>query len=92
MENPFTEIMNQLADIKAELAAIKLAQAKQKPVEKQDEFKTAKETQRLLRVSANTLAARTREGKIKSYRFGRNIRYKMRDIEAALKLRDFGAN
>jgi len=52
--------------------------------EKETRYLTRKETAKILKISLPTLHEYTKSGFLKSYRLGKNIRYKRIDIENAL--------
>jgi hypothetical protein len=70
--------------------AAKAAIQDSKPIEIKEDYISRKDTAKKFGVCLNTLESRTKAGLIKSYRFGRSIRYKRTEVEAALTLRNFG--
>jgi excisionase family DNA binding protein len=53
-------------------------------------YLTRGEVSRLLKISLPTLYRYTKDGILRSYRIGSKIRYKLEEIELALKERNFG--
>ena len=55
-----------------------------------DKYLTRAEVARLLKISLPTLHRYTKDGILKSYRIVGKVRYKLQDVENALKERNFG--
>lgn len=55
-----------------------------------DKYLTRVEVARLLKISLPTLHRYTKDGILKSYRIVGKVRYKLQDVENALKERNFG--
>ncbi len=61
-------------------------------VQKEEEFKTRKETAEMLSISLPTLHQYTKKGILLGYRVGARVLYKQSEIEAALSKMNFGRN
>jgi excisionase family DNA binding protein len=66
-----------------------LREAKTNSSQDQVKFLTRIEASRLLQISLPTLNDYTKRGVISSYRIGSNVRYKLSDLENALKERNY---
>lgn len=58
--------------------------------ESKEKYLTRAEVARLLKISLPTLHRYTKDGILKSYRIVGKVRYKLQDVENALKERNFG--
>ncbi|MCO6497249.1 MAG: hypothetical protein J5I50_06260 [Chitinophagaceae bacterium] len=77
IENPFEQIMTELAEIKTAIS-------KPQPIATPDEIISREELQKRLGVTEPTLIRYGRKGIIPELRLGSNVRYNWPDVLAAL--------
>lgn len=79
---PRSELVSIIQEtIKAELANI----APKQDNSNDDKLYTRKEVAKILKLSLPTLDERTKDGTIKAYRIGGNVRYKHSDVQKSLQ-------
>jgi predicted DNA-binding transcriptional regulator AlpA len=79
MENPFEEIINQLAEIKRALSDLQPA------AKESAELIDRRELMKRLAISEPTVIRMTKKGKIPEIPIGKNVRYDWPAVVAALK-------
>lgn len=75
---------DELAALISEAVRNEIAALKPQQIEKPDELLTCRQVAKKLMISLPTLYKYMKEGKIKSYKISRQIRFKLSEVESAL--------